>query len=188
MIPGFLHDIQLTEYSPFSIKEYPLPISKIEETCKEIRKLIDKGVIQPSKSSFCYPVFSIYKTNGKVRIVVDYKKLNSRTAHLSFSLPKITENSSQLSSYSYFFCIDLNFGYYQLELSKETIPLTSFLLDSRQLEFIRMPFGSKKVPYSFQKAMINLFEELEYLKIYLDDVPIYSKNLELHYAHISEFL
>ena len=94
----------------------------------------------------------------------------------------------QLSSYSYFSYIDLNPKYYQLEPLKETIPPTFFLLDDRQLEFVWMLFRSKNAPYYFQKATINLFGELEYLKVYMDDVLIHSKGLELHCDHISEFL
>ena len=72
-------------------------------------------------------------------------------------------------------------GYYQIELEEECIKYTSFVIDYEQYEFLRMPFGLKNAPMVFQQIMNNLLGHLKYVVIYLDDILIFSENLQDHF-------
>ena len=50
-----------------------------------------------------------------------------------------------------------------------------------------MGFGLTNAPYSFQKAMSNFFGDLEYMKVYLNDILIHSRTETEHLDHLQEF-
>ena len=51
-----------------------------------------------------------------------------------------------------------------------------------------MPFGLKNAPSEFQKVMNDIFNSyLNFILVYIDDVLIYSDNLEQHLKHINIF-
>jgi len=53
-----------------------------------------------------------------------------------------------------------------------------------------MPFGLSNAPSAFQRLIHEVFADLldVYVVIYLDDILIYSDNLEIHKQHIAEIL
>lgn len=77
-------------------------------------------------------------------------------------------------------------GYYQIKVAAKDIPKTSFVILGQQYEFLRMPFGLSNAPRTFQRAMINLLGHLEYVKIFLDDILVHSRNEKEHYTHLRE--
>ncbi|KAG0420639.1 Transposon Tf2-6 polyprotein [Dictyocoela roeselum] len=51
-----------------------------------------------------------------------------------------------------------------------------------------MPFGLTNAPRTFTKAMKYILDGLEYVKIYMDDILIHSKDIEFHYEHLKSVL
>ena len=47
-----------------------------------------------------------------------------------------------------------------------------------------MPFGATNAPRTFQRAMNGFFSHLNFVKIYLDDIMIISKNIIDHEKHL----
>ena len=56
---------------------------------KEIQKLLENKIIQPSKSPWSSPIILIPKPDGSKRMCVDYKKLNSITIKDKYPIPRI---------------------------------------------------------------------------------------------------
>ena len=83
--------------------------------------------------------------------------------------------------------MDLKHGYYQIPLDDSSKSLTAFSLDYEIWEFNRLPFGLTNAPYSFQKAMSIHFGSFKFIKIYLDDLLIFSKSEQEHYDHLLQF-
>ena len=55
---------------------------------EEIDKLLWVGFIQPiKKATWLSPILVVPKKNGKIRVCVDYRKLNAATVTNVFSLP-----------------------------------------------------------------------------------------------------
>ena len=86
------------------------------------------------------------KRNNTVRVVVDYRRFNKQTTKAGYPFPSIFDQFSDLAGANVFSTIDLNSGYYQIKVSDESIPLTSFVIGKHQLESLRMPFGLGNVP------------------------------------------
>jgi hypothetical protein len=50
----------------------------VDEVRAHIEHLLSCGVIRPSKSPFASPIVLVRKKNGKIRLCVDYRKLNDK--------------------------------------------------------------------------------------------------------------
>ncbi len=53
-------------------------------------------------------------------------------------------------------------------------------------EWLVMPFGLKNARVFFQRIMDQVFEGVDFLKCYIDDVLMHSKGLLQHLAHLEE--
>ncbi len=49
-----------------------------------------------------------------------------------------------------------------------------------------MPFGLKNAPVFFQRVMDQVFERINFLKCYIDDVLVHNKRLLQHLAHLED--
>jgi putative transposase len=56
----------------------------------------------------------------------------------------------------------------------KSIELTAFVIAGRHYEFLRMPFGLVNAPRTFQRVMTSIFADLKYVRVYLDDILIFS--------------
>ncbi len=179
-IPYIKHKIDLNEKPVNSAKFYRVPLNLQIPVEDLLHHLKDLGIIEPSYSTFTSPAFPILKANGEVRLVVDYRKLNTYTHKHPYPLPNMNDLIATFNGATVFSNIDLTMGYYQIELEKESRKYTAFTINNRQFQFIRLPFGLKNAPMFFQKAMNTLFEGVEFVKIYLDDIIIFSPSIQEH--------
>jgi Reverse transcriptase (RNA-dependent DNA polymerase) len=54
--------------------------------------------------------------------------------------------------------------------------------------FLRMPFGLRNAGMTFQRMMDNIFADLLYVFIYLDDVLVTSRTAAEHHCHLRQIL
>lgn len=173
---------------PVCCKPYSIPLKLIEETKREIERLIELKVIRKSYSSYCSPAFTIPKSNGKLRLVVDYRILNEKTIPMMYPFPNIQDYLNQLHGSKIFSTIDMNCGYYQIKMKESDIHKTAFSILNNQYEFTRMPFGLKGAPFTFQRSIQNVLGHLPYVKVFIDDILIHSNTVELHETHVTNVL
>ncbi len=53
-------------------------------------------------------------------------------------------------------------------------------------EWLMMPFGLKNALVFFQRVMDQVFEGVNFLKCYIDDILVHNKGLLQHLAHLEE--
>lgn len=82
-------------------------------------KLLKADVIEESYSPWAVPVVLVRKRDGTWRFCLDYRKLNSVTIKDSHPLPRVDDALDALSGSDWFSTIDLQHGYWQVELAKE---------------------------------------------------------------------
>ena len=69
----------------------------------------------------------VKKPSGKIRVCVDLKPLNENVLREVHPLPKVDSTLAQLAGAKLFTKLDTNRGFWQVPLSEESRPLTTFL-------------------------------------------------------------
>ena len=114
------HHIDTGNVQP--IRQKPYRVSPTVRNCidEHVEKILDQGVIQPSVSPWATPVVLVKKKDGSERFCVDYRKLNSVTRRDSHPIPHVQDTLDCLHGTSYFSCMDLLSGYWQVEVDDES--------------------------------------------------------------------
>ena len=187
------HKIETQDDMPIHSKSYRYPYHLREEVQKQIRELLEQGIIRPSSSPWSSPIWVVPKkadASGlrKWRLVVDYRKLNVKTTDDKYPLPNITEVLDKLGRCNYFTTLDLASGFHQIEVEPKDIPKTAFSVDHGKYEYVRMPFGLKNAPSTFQRVMDNVLRELigTVCLVYMDDIIIFSASLQEHLVNLKK--
>ena len=145
-------------------------------------------MIQPSTSAWASNVVLVRKKDNIVRWCIDYRYLNDSTIKCAHPLPRIDMCIDCLHSASLFSCIDLQSGYWQLQLDETDIPKTAFITQFGLFEYTKMPFGLCNAPSTFQRCMELIFRELQWqtILIYLDDIIIFSSDIDEQFNHLEK--
>ena len=69
-------------------------------------------------------------------------------------------------------------------LSKESRPKTAFVSLFGKWEFKRSPFGLAQAPAYFQRLVNDVLSGLTFTFGYLDDILIFSPDMETHLKHL----
>ena len=86
---GVQHRIELEDDRLFKQRYGRIPPHMMEEVADHLRQLEANGVIRPSKSPFSSPVVCVRKKDGRLRLCVDYRLLNSRTKKTIIVSPEL---------------------------------------------------------------------------------------------------
>lgn len=179
------HKLRLADDKPIYVRNYRQAPKQKEEIKKQIHKLLEQNIIQESNSPWSCPVHIVPKKidstgEQKYRLVIDYRKLNEKTIEDKYPLPNIDDILDKLGRAQYFTTLDLASGYHQVEMDHRDIEKTAFTIERGHYEFLRMPFGLKNAPSTFQRLMDSVLRGLDNVLTYLDDVIIYSTSLQEH--------
>lgn len=84
--------------------------------------------------------------------------------------------------YKWFSKIDLIRAYYNIPIFFGHVSKTALMSSVGLFEYLRMPFGLRNAPATFQRFINNLLGDIENVFMYMDDVLIFTETLEEHYA------
>ncbi|KAF8753952.1 hypothetical protein RHS01_06575 [Rhizoctonia solani] len=149
---------------------------------KALKQHIDEelatGKIRPSTSSAGAPVMFVKKSDGSLRLVVDYRKLNDVTHKNVYPLPRQDDLMAKLRHAKMFTKLDLRWGYNNVWIKEGDEWKTAFRTKYGLFEYLVMPFGLTNAPAAFQHFMNDLFRDLidATVVIYLDDILIFSED------------
>ena len=74
----------------------------------------------PSTSSWASPIVPVPKTDGSIRLCVDYRKLNSVTANDPYYMTTLDEILERVGNSGCLSKLDLSKGFYQIGIEKES--------------------------------------------------------------------
>ncbi len=112
-----------------------------------------QGIITESDSHWCSPPLPVRKKDGSIRIVVDYRKLNQVTEDEPLYMPSTEEILARLGAAHYLSKLDLAKGFHQIPMAEESSKYTAFACKFGKFEYLKMPFGLKNAPATFQLLM-----------------------------------
>lgn len=180
------HRIRTKNEDPIYVKPYRQAPTQADEINRQVQKMLQDNIVQESHSPWNAPVHLVPKKTDasgeqKFRMVIDYRRLNDITVDDKYPLPNINDLFDKLGKSVYFSTIDLASGYHQIEVEEQDRQKTAFSANGH-FEFLRMPFGLKTAPATFQRTMDNVLRGLQGLHcmVYLDDVIIFSSSLDEH--------
>ena len=187
----FDHRIPLIEGAQPSFGPiYSLSITEQEALRDYLDKNLQKGFIVPSELPAASPILFVKKKDKSLRLCVDYRKLNNITVKNRYPLPLIGDLLDQLRAAVVFSKIDLRGAYNLLRIAAGEEWKTAFRTCFGLFEYRVMPFGLTNAPASFQHLMNHIFRDVLdiYVIVYLDDILIFSRNMDKHREHVREVL
>ena len=92
----------------------------------------------------------------RMRMVIDFRKLNEKTISDAYPLPNIIDILDQLGQAQYFSTFDLASGFHQIPMDPRDRPKISFSTLNGDHEYARMPFRLQNAPAIFQRLMGNV--------------------------------
>ena len=169
-----LVDSQQPPYGPI----YSLGPVELKNLKAYIETNLANGFIRPSKSPAGAPILFDQKSDGSLRLCVDYQGLNNLTIKNRYPLPLIEELLDRLGRAKRFTQLDLTSAYHRMRIREGDEWKTAFRTRYGHFEYQVMPFGLTNAPASFQ-GYINkiLAEKLDiFVIVYLDDILIYTED------------
>ena len=157
--------------------------NQVEE---ELQRMEKQGLIEPSISPWCSPLVPVKKKDGRIRICIDYRKLNALTKMSSYPLPNIEDNLKQFAGSKYFSTLDLVSGYHQVALEESSKEKTAFATEGALYQFRVMPQGACGSPATFQNLMNRVLSGVPSSQAlaYLDDILICGVSFMDHLQNI----
>lgn len=187
------HELPITNDGPIYTKNYRYPHVHGAEVEKQINDMLKQKIIRKSNSPYNSPIWIVPKKTDasgkqKWRMVIDYRKLNNVTKEDKFPIPNIDDMLGKLGHCNYFTTLDLAKGFHQIEIHPKDIDKTAFSTADGHYEFLRMPFGLKNAPATFQRMMNEILREFigKICYVYLDDIIIFSTSLQEHISAIEK--
>jgi len=181
------HEIVTTTNEPIQSKPYRLTVD--EEDClkEELKTLLELDIIRPSDGKYTSPVFFVPKKDGKLRLVVNFQKLNAITVKDGYPLPHIDDILDSIGGNQCYTVLDAAFGFWQIPLKdQESIDKSGFCCKMGVFSFTVMAMGLQGSPSTYQRCMNNILQEYLGVFVYafVDDYVVFSANEALHAQHL----
>ncbi|KAE8681992.1 hypothetical protein F3Y22_tig00111277pilonHSYRG00011 [Hibiscus syriacus] len=107
---------------PPALAPYRMALPELEELRRQLKELVDMGMIRPLKAPYRAPVLFQKKHDGSLRLCVDYRTLNKVTIKNHYPIPLIADLFDRLGGVKVYTKKDLQKGYYQVRIAEGDEP------------------------------------------------------------------
>ena len=165
-----------------------MPVRYKDDLKEKIDAFMNKELFTPCQSPYSAAAMLLPKKNGKLRLVIDYRKLDEQTIKSCWPIPPIEEIFGTFQGSAYFTTIDLSWGFYHLTMETKSQNYTAFSAPFGSIKWLLIPLGLTGSPNTFQSPMEHVLVELtrNITVPYLDDCIIFSKTLEEHIKRLQQ--
>lgn len=169
---------------------YNLSRPERESMEKYITDSLSAGLIRPSSSPLGAGFFFVGKKDGSLRPCIDYRGLNDITVKNKYPLPLMDSAFAPLHGSTIFTKLDLRNAYHLVRVREGDQWKTAFNTPLGHFEYEVMPFGLTNAPAVFQSLVNDVLRDMlnRFVFIYLDDILIFSPDLETHQQHVRQVL
>lgn len=153
-INGVKHEIILKEGARPIRQPLRKRSPKEQDVLREaMQKLIELGVLEPSKSPWASNNVFVRKKDGSIRVTADFRAMNNATVTDSYPMEDMRQVLDWLGSKKIFSTFDLKDAFYQVELEDHSKPLTALRTVIGLLQYTRLPQGMKNAPDTLQRVL-----------------------------------
>lgn len=178
------HHIDTGDAHPIRQRQYVMSPYVQEKVNEEIDRMLEKDIIEPvADPEWLNPVVPVTKTNGRVRLCINAKKLNNVTKKSAYPQPNANRILSRLQGTKYLTSIDLSDAFYQILLSPHDRSKTAFTVGSKgTFQYKRMPMGLCNSGCTLCRLVDRLFGNKFEPEVftYIDDFIVATKTFERH--------
>ena len=176
------HKIVLTDDVPICKQNYPIPLAIKDLYKNEIKKMLDWGIIEPSKSNYSSPSIVVpKKSKDEIRFCIDFRALNQKMVKDKEPIPNMNSLFAKLSKTNYYSILDLTKGFWQIPLDEDSKKYTAFSTEEGLFQFCVMPFGLANGPSEFARLMRLALPYHPNVFNFLDDILIASESIDEHF-------
>lgn len=195
--PGVNAQIHLKEGEKlWQCKLFDMPKDQLEILKQYLDEQLAKGFISPSDSPVASPVFFVTdkasQSRGvsQLRLVVDYRTLNSKIVLDEYPIPLSREIIDRLGSAAIYTKFDVRAGFNNILVDKNDRWKLAFKTMFGLYTYNVMPMGLATAPSIFQRFINSVLAPFLgiFCFAYLDDIIIFSKKVEDHENHVTQVL
>lgn len=196
-IPGYSIKIQTYPHISPKQRNFSIVPKDLEEDAKnQIMEWLATGVISRVNYScgmWISSLLVIRKPNGTARCCVDFIEVNKAicTDGHKYRMPTIQDMTDFAKGGKFFSTMDLRNAFMHVELDESARWQTCFKTPWGLFMFNRIPFGLNIASEVFQNILDGLFQELPFVKTYLDDIIIKAdskEELELRKKQVNDII
>ncbi|SLM37413.1 retrotransposon nucleocapsid protein [Lasallia pustulata] len=182
-------DLEPEQQPPFG-KLYSMSPAELDVLKVYLNNAVKAGIICKLISPAASPVMFVPKSDGSLRLVIDYRGLNDITIKNRYPLPLISDMLDRLQGAKKFTKLDCKDAYNRVRIKGGDEWKTAFRTRFRLFEYLAMPFGLTNTPATFQAFIdkaLGEFLDITWV-MYLDNILIFSKNESDHEDHVQQVL
>jgi len=140
-------------------RPYPVAPQHLPALNPQIEDLEEAGIIRRTRSLYGSPVLFALKKDGRLRLCIDYRKLNCQTLRDCYPTPVAIDLIARTRGARMFFQLDLHGGFHQLRIREGDQHKTAFVTPGGQYEWVTGPFGLSNTPSYFQRLMNDILHD-----------------------------
>jgi len=169
---------------------YSLSLVELKTLQAFINKNLHFGFICPTSSSHAAPVLFVKKKVSSLRLCIDYRGLNKISKKDRYPLPLISDLLDSPSWAKVYTKINFRHASHLVRIAEGDEWKTAFRTRYGSYEWQVMPFGLTNAPTAFQRFVNSVFADMlnVCVMVYLDDILVYSDNMEDYTKHVWEVL
>ena len=147
---------------PVKHAQRPIAVASRERVKETLNEMSDKDIIEPvtKPTEWILSMVVVTKKSGQIRVCLDPKDLNDAIQREHYPLPVIEDVATRLAGAKLFKVLDVQQGFWHVELDDESSFLTTFNTPFGSYRFKRLPFGLSSSPEVFQRRMHEMIEGL----------------------------
>ena len=147
------------------------------------------------------PIFVVpKKATGEYRLVTDFRRVNKELVHEWLPSKRTLDmlNEVQVCGPQYFSTVDLQSAFFSIPYAAENSEANAFYADcgtnlatfgeslTGRWKYDRLVMGCQTSSAVLNRAMEICFSGLNFVKVYCDDLLIFSKTKEDHFYHLKQ--